>query len=73
MSKFIDEVDQLLQAPTKWTALFSNLFPGTFGQRLQSLLALAALDQSPLLKIVLVGIALWMAYLAMQNGPRYRD
>jgi hypothetical protein len=38
MSKFMDWVDQQLQTPTKWTAVFLNLYPGTFGQRLQSLL-----------------------------------
>jgi hypothetical protein len=38
LSKFIDRVDQQLQAPTKWVAVFLNLFPGTFGRRLQSLL-----------------------------------
>jgi hypothetical protein len=34
-------------------------------------LTLAAFDQSPLLKFVLVGLILW-AYIAIQNTPRYR-
>jgi type IV secretory pathway VirB3-like protein len=35
-------------------------------------LVLAAFNQSPLLKFVLVGLVLW-AYIAIQNRPRYRD
>jgi hypothetical protein len=35
-------------------------------------LILAAFNQSPLLKFVLVGLVLW-AYIAIQNRPRYRD
>jgi hypothetical protein len=34
-------------------------------------LTLAAFDQSPLLKFVLVGLILW-AYIAIQNTPHYR-
>jgi hypothetical protein len=76
MSKFIDEVDQLLQAPTKMDRTILKLVPWDVWAALAvaaMVLALAAFDQSPLLKVVLVGIALWVAYLAMQNGPRYRD
>jgi hypothetical protein len=35
-------------------------------------LILAAFDRSPLLGFVLVGLILG-AYIAIQNGPRYRD
>jgi type IV secretory pathway VirB3-like protein len=74
LSNFIDRVGQLLQGPTMDRTIFKRV-PWDVWAALAvaaMVLILAAFNQSPLLKFVLVGLVLW-AYIAIQNRPRYRD
>jgi hypothetical protein len=76
MSKFIDEVESAVAGSNKMDRTILKRVPWDVWAALAvaaMVLALSAFDQSPLLKVVLVGTALWVVYLAMQNGPRYRD
>jgi hypothetical protein len=74
MSKFIDEVESAVAGSNKMDRTILKRVPWDEALAVAAMiLALSAFDQSPLLKVVLVGTALWVVYLAMQNGPRYRD
>jgi hypothetical protein len=74
MSKFIDRIGSAVAGSNKMDRTTFKLVPWDVWAALAvaaMVLILAAFNQSPLLKFVMVGLILW-AYIEIQNTPRYR-
>jgi hypothetical protein len=73
LSKFIDRADQSVARSNKMDRV--KLIPWDVWAALAvaaTVLILAVFNESPLLKFLLIGLALW-ACIAFRNKPRYRD
>jgi hypothetical protein len=74
LSKFIDRIGSAVAGSNKMDRTTFKLVPWDVWAALAvaaMVLILAAFNQSPLLKFVMVGLILW-AYIEIQNTPRYR-